>query len=54
MLDAVTGAFSFTGRAIARQLLADGREVVTLVRRDRPMPILGSGPRPWPSAIQPP
>ena len=33
MLDAVTGAFSFTGRAIARQLLAEGREVVTLVRR---------------------
>ena len=36
MLDAVTGAFSFTGRAIARQLLADGREVVTLVRRPGP------------------
>jgi uncharacterized protein YbjT (DUF2867 family) len=36
MLDAVTGAFSFTGRAIARQLLAEGREVVTLVRRPAP------------------
>ncbi len=36
MLDAVTGAFSFTGRAIARQLLAEGREVVTLVRRPGP------------------
>ncbi|MGH2598822.1 MAG: SDR family oxidoreductase, partial [Dehalococcoidia bacterium] len=31
--DAVTGAFSFTGRAIAEQLLAEGCEVVTLVRR---------------------
>jgi uncharacterized protein YbjT (DUF2867 family) len=36
MLDAVTGAFSFTGRAIARQLLAEGSEVVTLVRRPAP------------------
>jgi NADH dehydrogenase len=33
MRDAVTGAFSFTGRAIAEQLVAEGREVVTLVRR---------------------
>ncbi|HEV8516030.1 MAG TPA: NAD(P)H-binding protein [Candidatus Limnocylindrales bacterium] len=32
-LDAVTGAFSFTGRAIAAHLLAEGREVMTLVRR---------------------
>jgi uncharacterized protein YbjT (DUF2867 family) len=31
--DAVTGAFGFTGRAIAEQLLAAGREVVTLSRR---------------------
>jgi NADH dehydrogenase len=29
-LDAVTGAFSFTGRFIARRLLADGRRVRTL------------------------
>jgi len=29
-LDAVTGAFSFTGRFIARRLLADGRSVRTL------------------------
>ena len=36
MPDAVTGAFSFTGRAIAGQLLATGREVVTLVRRPAP------------------
>lgn len=36
MIDAVTGAFSFTGRAIAAQLLAEGREVVTLVRRPPP------------------
>jgi len=33
MLDAVTGAFSFTGRAIAAHLLSEGRDVVTLVRR---------------------
>src|SRR3990172_1102163 len=31
--DAVTGAFGFTGRAIAEQLLEAGREVVTLTRR---------------------
>jgi uncharacterized protein YbjT (DUF2867 family) len=31
--DAVTGAFSFTGRAITARLLAEGRDVVTLVRR---------------------
>jgi uncharacterized protein YbjT (DUF2867 family) len=37
-LDAVTGAFSFTGRAIAARLLADGRDVVTLVRRTEPNP----------------
>jgi NADH dehydrogenase len=36
MPDAVTGAFSFTGRAIAAQLLSEGREVVTLVRRPAP------------------
>jgi uncharacterized protein YbjT (DUF2867 family) len=30
---AVTGAFGFTGRAIAERLLADGNEVVTLTRR---------------------
>jgi NADH dehydrogenase len=42
MVDAVTGAFSFTGRAIARQLLANGREVVTLVRRPAPA---GADPR---------
>jgi uncharacterized protein YbjT (DUF2867 family) len=31
--DAVTGAFGFTGRAIAERLLGAGREVVTLSRR---------------------
>ena len=31
--DAVTGAFGFTGRAIAEALLGGGREVVTLSRR---------------------
>ncbi len=36
MLDAVTGAFSFTGKAITGQLLAEGREVVTFVRRPAP------------------
>ena len=42
-LDAVTGGFSFTGRAIAQRLLADGRDVVTLVRR--PDAANGSEPR---------
>jgi NADH dehydrogenase len=36
MADLVTGAFSFTGRAIAHQLLGEGREVVTMVRRPAP------------------
>jgi uncharacterized protein YbjT (DUF2867 family) len=40
-LDAVTGAFSFTGRAIAARLLADGRDVVALVRRSEPNPFGG-------------
>jgi uncharacterized protein YbjT (DUF2867 family) len=31
--DAVTGAFSFTGRAIAGRLLDQGRQVITLARR---------------------
>ena len=31
--DAITGAFGFTGRVIAEQLLARGREVTTLSRR---------------------
>jgi nucleoside-diphosphate-sugar epimerase len=35
-LDVVTGAFSFTGRAIAEELLARGRSVRTLTRRDAP------------------
>src|SRR5712691_4285302 len=34
-LDAVTGAFSFTGRFIARRLLADGRRVRTLTNHPR-------------------
>ena len=34
--DAVTGAFGFTGRAIATGLLAAGRDVVTLSRRTAP------------------
>jgi uncharacterized protein YbjT (DUF2867 family) len=32
-LDAITGAFGFTGRALAERMLADGRELVTLSRR---------------------
>jgi uncharacterized protein YbjT (DUF2867 family) len=32
-LDALTGAFGFTGRAIAERLLTDGRNMVTLSRR---------------------
>jgi uncharacterized protein YbjT (DUF2867 family) len=35
-LDAVTGAFSFTGGFIARRLLADGRRVRTLTNHPRP------------------
>jgi nucleoside-diphosphate-sugar epimerase len=35
-VDVVTGAFSFTGRAIAEGLLARGRQVRTLTRRDAP------------------
>src|SRR4051794_11869336 len=34
MTEVVTGAFSYTGRAIAARLLADGREVRTLSRSD--------------------
>ena len=33
-MDVVTGAFSFTGRAIAEELLGRGRTVRTLTRRD--------------------
>ena len=33
-MDVVTGAFSFTGRAIAEELLERGRKVRTLTRRD--------------------
>ena len=35
-MDVVTGAFSFTGRAIAEGLLERGRKVRTLTRRDAP------------------
>jgi NADH dehydrogenase len=35
-VDVVTGAFSFTGRAIAEELLDRGRKVRTLTRRDAP------------------
>ena len=35
-LDVVTGAFSYTGRAIAEVLLSRGRSVRTLTRRDAP------------------
>jgi nucleoside-diphosphate-sugar epimerase len=35
-VDVVTGAFSFTGRAIAEGLLERGRKVRTLTRRDAP------------------
>ncbi|HLX33898.1 MAG TPA: NAD-dependent epimerase/dehydratase family protein [Candidatus Limnocylindrales bacterium] len=33
LIDAVTGSFGFTGRALTERLLADGHEVVTLSRR---------------------
>ena len=40
--DVVTGAFSYTGNAIARRLLQDGRRVRTLTAHpDRPSPIAG-------------
>ncbi len=35
-MDVVTGAFSYTGRAIAEELLRRGRDVRTLSRRDAP------------------
>ncbi len=35
-MDVVTGAFSYTGRAIAEELLARGRRVRTLTRQDAP------------------
>lgn len=35
-MDVVTGAFSFTGRFIAEELLARGRDVRTLTRRPHP------------------
>jgi uncharacterized protein YbjT (DUF2867 family) len=35
-VDVITGAFSFTGRAIAEALLDRGRKVRTLTRRDAP------------------
>jgi len=35
-MDVVTGAFSYTGRAIAEELLSRGRPVRTLSRRDAP------------------
>lgn len=41
-LDAVTGSFGFTGRALTEQLLAAGREVVTFSRRSgRDDPLAG-------------
>lgn len=36
-LDVVTGAFSYTGRAIADELLARGRRIRTLTRRPEPL-----------------
>lgn len=40
---AVTGAFGFTGRAIARELVDQGRDVITLTRRiDRSDPLARS------------
>lgn len=35
-MDVVTGAFSYTGRAVAEELLRRGRRVRTLTRRDAP------------------
>ena len=44
MTDVVTGAFSYTGRAIAARLLADGRKVRT-ISRSGPAP--GDPDIPW-------
>jgi uncharacterized protein YbjT (DUF2867 family) len=41
-LDVVTGAFSYTGRAITQELLDRGRSVRTLTRRNRPADPLAS------------
>jgi uncharacterized protein YbjT (DUF2867 family) len=43
-LDVVTGAYSYTGRHIARRLLADGRRVRTLTRRRNPASALEQAP----------
>jgi NADH dehydrogenase len=43
-LDVVTGAFSYTGRHIARRLLVDGRRVRTLTRRRNPASALEQAP----------
>jgi uncharacterized protein YbjT (DUF2867 family) len=53
-IDAVTGAFSFTGRAIAARLLDEGREVVTLVRRPPPVNPAGDRVRIAPLALDEP
>jgi uncharacterized protein YbjT (DUF2867 family) len=43
-LDVVTGAFSYTGRHIARRLLVDGRRVRTLTRTRNPASALEQAP----------
>ena len=53
-LDAVTGAFGFTGRAIAGQLLGTGRQVVTLSRRSGAGDPLGARLRVEPLVLQGP
>ena len=40
-LDAITGAFGYTGGAIARRLLAEGRSVITLTNRRPSGPLVG-------------
>src|SRR5688500_11820645 len=41
-MDVVTGAFSYTGRAVAEELLRRGRSVRTLTRRDAPADALAA------------
>ncbi len=50
----MTGAFSFTGRAIAARLLADGREVVALEHRPPDPRLVGERVRVAPLALDDP
>ncbi len=53
-LDAVTGAFSYTGSFIARRLLADGRRVITLTNHPDRQNALSEQIRAFPYAFDQP